>query len=303
MPSMEDISKAYKQYYTHGPSERERVNQFASRRGAPRRLKRIRAYLKKAYYSSMDDPPLYSRVVHMLALSGIGLHPILFRQFKRASGYLSYVPNGKLLDVGCGDGLYIDYMRRLGWEVEGVEIDERAAGLSRQRGFIVHCGTLIEQKFEDNRFDAIVLSHVLEHVHDPVGLLRECHRILKTTGLIRIFIPNVDSLGHRRFKSNWIGLDPPRHLHLFTASGLRELARRAGFLATIQTNSVFSQFNWSASSFLAGSSDKANGAADLLQISFRSVLFDVHESIGLIFGKGWGEEIVLFGKKDPHTIR
>lgn len=300
MPSIEDIPKAYRQYYTHGPGERERVNQFGSERNTPRRLRRIRAYFKKAYYNSAHNAPLHFRAVHLLTSYGIGLHPILFRKFKRASGYLPYVPNGKLLDVGCGDGLYLSYMRRLGWEVEGVEVDERAAELARQRGFVVHCGTLKDQGFEDSRFDAIVLSHVLEHVHDPVRLLQECHRILKTRGLIRIFIPNIDSLGHRRFKANWIGLDPPRHLHLFTASGLRELARRAGFSTTIQTNSVFSQFNCSASSFVAAQNNEVSRSRGVFRASLRSDIFDIHESMGIIFGREWGEEIVLFGEKDPH---
>jgi 2-polyprenyl-3-methyl-5-hydroxy-6-metoxy-1,4-benzoquinol methylase len=81
----------------------------------------------------------------------------------------------------------------------------------------------------DALFDVITMSHVIEHVHDPVALLKECHRILKPGGSLIAVTPNANAYGHHRFRSNWMPLEPPRHLHLFSPPTLRQIARLAGF--------------------------------------------------------------------------
>lgn len=90
-------------------------------------------------------------------------------------------------------------------------------------------GTLESQRYPDGSFDAVVMSHVIEHVHDPEGLLRECRRILRSRGQITVVTPNAKSLGHRVFGADWRGLEPPRHLQVFTPLALRTLAEKAGF--------------------------------------------------------------------------
>jgi SAM-dependent methyltransferase len=82
--------------------------------------------------------------------------------------------------------------------------------------------------YPDNSFDAITMSHVIEHVHDPVALLKECYRILKPAGYLVVTTPNINSWGHKKFEENWIHLDPPRHLHLFSQNTLQTCAEKAG---------------------------------------------------------------------------
>ena len=89
-------------------------------------------------------------------------------------------------------------------------------------------GSLQEQKFPDNHFDAVHSAHVIEHVYDPVALLAECRRILKPGGTLVILTPNTGSAGHRYFGQAWLNLDPPRHLVLFSEASLRVAASRAG---------------------------------------------------------------------------
>jgi len=93
----------------------------------------------------------------------------------------------------------------------------------------VSVGTLQSKSYADNTFDAIVMSHFIEHVHEPVQLLGECHRVLKSGGRLLILTPNTGSWGHRKFGRYWRGLEPPRHLHLFSPQSLRRLLDTAGF--------------------------------------------------------------------------
>jgi predicted SAM-dependent methyltransferase len=80
-----------------------------------------------------------------------------------------------------------------------------------------------------DRFDVITLSHVIEHVHDPDALLRDCRDMLKTGGFFWIETPNINSVGYEVYKSAWRGLEPPRHLILFNYEALTSSLKKAGF--------------------------------------------------------------------------
>jgi SAM-dependent methyltransferase len=73
------------------------------------------------------------------------------------------------------------------------------------------------------------MSHLIEHVHEPLDLLIECHRILKLGGQFSLVTPNVASAGHRFYGPSWFHLDPPRHLRIFSVTALEMLLRKAGF--------------------------------------------------------------------------
>ena len=151
----------------------------------------------------------------------------------------SHVPHGRLLEVGCGNGRQLERLAHAGWKVEGLDFDERAAQTARRLGLEVKVGDLASARYPDASFDAVILSHVIEHVPDPVALLVECRRILRSGGQLVLATPNSDSWGHRRFGRAWLGLDPPRHLLVFTPRALAEAAGRAGFSgAAIETKSI-----------------------------------------------------------------
>lgn len=129
----------------------------------------------------------------------------------RAAGH-----SGRLLDVGCATGIFLDGMRRLGWQVEGVELMSAAANYAQQRfGLPVFCGQLEEAHFSDQSFDVVTLWDVLEHVHEPRPLLAEIARLLRPRGLLVLSLPNPDSLEARLLGRYWLGWDLPRHLNLF----------------------------------------------------------------------------------------
>jgi SAM-dependent methyltransferase len=135
-----------------------------------------------------------------------------------------------LLDLGCGDGQFLEWARSAGWRAVGVDPDPKAVAVARSRGLDVHLGSIDELDPAQQQFDMITLSHVIEHVCNPIAVIKKCHRLLKTNGRIWIETPNLDSIGHTIFEAHWLGLDPPRHLVLFTRSSLQAILQQAGFI-------------------------------------------------------------------------
>jgi SAM-dependent methyltransferase len=136
----------------------------------------------------------------------------------------------RILDVGCSTGIFLDSMRRAGWETQGIEINPDAAQYARLRlGLNVITGQLKDNDFENESFDAVTFWDVLEHTFDPKNSLIEVHRLLKPGGVVAMTLPHWESLDRRLFGKQWIGFDPPRHLYIFTTPVLRDLMQRTGF--------------------------------------------------------------------------
>jgi 2-polyprenyl-3-methyl-5-hydroxy-6-metoxy-1,4-benzoquinol methylase len=154
---------------------------------------------------------------------------------KREAGYLRFMtlstePVGRLLDVGCGGGRFLNRMKKCGWQVEGTDFDEQAANkVTARYGIKTHVGDLSQCALSANSFDVITMSQTIEHLYDPQATLRESLRILKPGGLLVMTTPNALSLGAAEFGAFWRGWEAPRHLHLFSVKSLQGLTRRAGF--------------------------------------------------------------------------
>lgn len=219
-PTLEDIRKAYATYYTHSfsspPGKRSSVQRLYQE------IKRDYLGVRWGYYSELKT---WQRLLGLLMY----LHPGRRADLDFSVMYLKARPGGRLLDVGCGSGESMERLQNLGWQAEGLDFDDKAVRAARARGLRVRLGTLQEQSYAGESFDVITMSHVIEHVHDPLNMLRECRRILKLDGRLVIVTPNVSSLGHKWFKEAWRGLEPPRHLQIFTPLTLRKLAGAAGF--------------------------------------------------------------------------
>ncbi len=139
-------------------------------------------------------------------------------------------PNGKLLDIGCGDGKELLRHKRNGWETYGVEINDLAAKYVREQlGLNVFTGIVEDAEFKNEFFDVIILNNVLEHMSDPKTTLNEINRILKNDGTLAISIPNANSFEAKKFKKYWTGWDLPRHLYHFTPNTIKSLLNKTGF--------------------------------------------------------------------------
>lgn len=200
---------------------------------------------------------------------------------------------GKLLDVGCGSGEFLALMNSAGWDVAGVEPDPDAAAVAKRRGIDVTNGTLQSASFPSQAFDAVTAAHVLEHVYDPVDLLAECRRVLKPDGRLTVVTPNAGSLAHRWFGKDWFGLEPPRHLHLFTLHALEHCARRAGLeVLQLRTSAQSAAFMWSTSRAI-----RSNRETPSLSMSkLPGMPFHVLEALARHFDKSAGEEILLVAR-------
>ena len=142
----------------------------------------------------------------------------------------NHLHKGKILDIGCGRGLFLGVMRAHGWTVKGVEFDqEAAANASVAHGIDVIETSRTGSELADGDFDVITMYHVLEHVSDPAETVRECARILKRGGLLVVAVPNILSLQASFGKRFWFHLDPPFHLHHFSEPGLTKLLEMHSF--------------------------------------------------------------------------
>jgi 2-polyprenyl-3-methyl-5-hydroxy-6-metoxy-1,4-benzoquinol methylase len=141
-----------------------------------------------------------------------------------------YIPHGKILSVGFGGIAELESLRKLGWEVWGIDVDEELVRGARENGFSASVAPSISDAgLPDNSFDAVLMSHVLEHLSDPFTEIAEVMRVLKPGGLFQVVVPRHDSLYASLFGRNWIGWDVPRHLVDFDTRQLRESLVKAGF--------------------------------------------------------------------------
>ncbi len=138
------------------------------------------------------------------------------------------VARGRLLDVGCHIGVFLELALARGWAAEGVEPSQWACAYARDRGLQVSCGTLRSQHFPAATYDVVTLWDVVEHFPDPSAELREVHRLLRPDGLVGITTMNIDSLVGRLLGPRWPWL-MQMHLYYFSERTLTAMLERCGF--------------------------------------------------------------------------
>ncbi len=224
MPFEEDIGIAYESYFTHAAPENTLPPP------PPGALRSAAELCRSAYrawrFNYGDDA---GKPLRWLLALPILLSRIECDWLDIPLRYLAVPEKGRMLDVGCGDGSVLKLAQELGWNAEGVDFDAQAVDAARRKKLSVKLGHLAEQRYPDESFDLVLMSHAIEHVHDPLGTLREIRRVLRVDGTLVVTTPNAASWGHRIFASSYVALDPPRHLHLFNGENLVTISERAGF--------------------------------------------------------------------------
>jgi len=136
---------------------------------------------------------------------------------------------GKLLDVGCGTGEFLAEMKLAGWQVEGLERNERAVQWARDQQQISVIAGGVEQLADSiQQYDLISLWHVLEHLYRPGPALEILAKRLRADGCLLIAVPNIAGVDARVYKSSWVALDAPRHVNHFSLDTLGRLAAKHG---------------------------------------------------------------------------
>lgn len=144
---------------------------------------------------------------------------------------------GKILDIGCSTGLFLKMARDVGWEVYGNDIDENKIRYARNRyGLNVRCGELIDLRFPGKCFDVVTLFDSIEHLTDPLSILKEISRLLKKNGILVITTPNsaglLPKLTYFLFAKTigaWEHPTPPGHIYQFSQETIKKLLQKAHF--------------------------------------------------------------------------
>lgn len=140
-----------------------------------------------------------------------------------------YKTGGVLLDLGCSSGGFLQGMRSPAWTLHGLEMSNAVATRAEAAsGATVFVGDILEAPYHAASFDVITAFHVLEHVYEPLSVLRKIAYWLKPGGIFYFMVPNIESAGLRIFKSYWSALELPRHLYHYSPRSLTMLANTAG---------------------------------------------------------------------------
>lgn len=223
-PTEESIGRAYETYYTHletEPDTREKG-----------RWERVRAalgndYRRRRYGAAVDHALPFG---HLLLAMAPPMSRIIDKQFR----YLADLPQRRqpfVLDIGCGGGEWIRYVRAWGWNAVGADPDPAARKLGASKGLDIREGGAEAWLDHAGKFDAVTLNHVIEHLHRPCETLAQAFELLKPGGRLYIETPNMDALSFKEYGAHWRGLEAPRHLVLFNRQSLLNALSAAGFVS------------------------------------------------------------------------
>ena len=230
-PTLASIGRAYANYYTH---QAPAPDTSFTWRGTVRKycaelFRRAKEPLRHGYLASEYGHRLQpswrigAPLFRAMPLRRLGVE-LAVRHLPPPSR-----PGARLLDIGCGDGSFLLEAQRLGYEAHGVDPDANVAINASKRLPNVQQGGFPRIHLPSESFEQITMSHVIEHVHDPVAALGEVRRLLSPRGRLWLATPNIEGATHLLFGKYWRGLEAPRHLYLFSHATLTDLLGRAGF--------------------------------------------------------------------------
>ena len=227
-PAEADISLLYPETYTpHTESFRKRTH-------ATERVSALKNAWRGWNHGYLTKKLRYEhrRIDHPAARFGAQLGASMSRAARWRAGcdlVPHFVPEGKLLELGCGTGDSLERYRDLGWQnLYGVELSDSAARIARRSGFNVKTETIESalETYPDQTFDVIVAVMVLEHLTNPFAVVNQVARKLKPGGEFLFSTVIRDSLDGRIFGRYGVCFDFPRHMVFFRKRDLNELLAR-----------------------------------------------------------------------------
>ena len=230
-PTTKDIAKLYPSDYAphsepRGALQGEREPQSSTLRDGVKEWARTAYFLYLHRHMGYPLPDTMSIGLGVRCLASVLLpfakHFATFRLIPH------YVADGRLLEIGCGNGDFLHDLRKKGWKRErGIELSPSAAELARKRGFEVDCGSVesVLWEYPDGHFDVIVTGMVLEHLASPFEVVGAVAQKLKPGGEFLFSTVVRDSLDARLYGGYWRGFEFPRHLIYFRRRDLYAMLR------------------------------------------------------------------------------
>ncbi len=157
------------------------------------------------------------------------ISPITVKRYEQILARVEpYRKLNRILDVGCGDGHFLEAAKRRGWNVFGTELTDEAIAICRSKGITMHQGPL-QSYVPDARFDVITSFEVLEHINDGRDHVRKIACLIRPCGMFYFTTPNFDSCSRRFLGGRWVVIEYPEHLVYYTVSTIDRLLSDAGF--------------------------------------------------------------------------
>jgi SAM-dependent methyltransferase len=140
-----------------------------------------------------------------------------------------HAKTGKILDIGCGTGEFLNFCKSKGFEIAGVEPNEKARSHASQVNQVTVHEKLTDLAITTGRFNCITMWHVLEHVHDLNETIELVKRLLAPGGIFIVAVPNSNSWDAKKYGRFWAAYDVPRHLYHFFSGTMNRLVTKHGF--------------------------------------------------------------------------
>lgn len=191
----------------------------------------------------------------------------------------------RILDVGSAYGFFLLFAKERGFDVHGIEISSETSRYAKEHGIDVQHTTLLEAKLNESSFDIITMNNVLEHTLNPVAELTKAYKLLKSSGVIFIAVPNFDSLTAQVDAFYWKMKSWPNHMFYFTEKTLSAILRKAGFSVA----EVFTHLG------------EADYSHDVRVVRDRMCLTsesDIDEAIRFLWKIKKGQELVILARKE-----
>jgi 2-polyprenyl-3-methyl-5-hydroxy-6-metoxy-1,4-benzoquinol methylase len=168
------------------------------------------------------------------------LSPITVKRYHELlDGFEKYRKTGKILDVGCGIGLFLVEAQKRGWEVYGTEFTDKAIEICEKNGIRMQQGKLDPTWYKEGMFDIVTSFEVIEHINNPVEEVRNINKILRPGGLFYFTTPNFNALERYFLKADYNIIGYPEHLSYYTKHTVNYLLTNNGFKKMkIQTTGI-----------------------------------------------------------------
>lgn len=158
------------------------------------------------------------------------LSPITIKRYNELlDEFEKYRSTGKIIDVGCGIGYFLEEAKKRGWEVYGTEYTDEAVEICSKKGINIKKGKLNPEDFEPGSFDIITSFEVLEHINNPIEEVSNFNSILRKGGLVYLTTPNFNSILRYRLKAEYNVICYPEHLSYYTPKTIKRLFTDNGF--------------------------------------------------------------------------